>query len=97
MLSWLRAVLTFSLVAVSIFTGAVFATQNTSLVPLSLFVVTLPEQTMAVWLLLFLVAGLTVGSLISTVVVLRQRAGLAALKRENIRLKQRMDRLSANG
>lgn len=97
MLSWLRAVLTFSLVAVSIFTGAVFATQNTSLVPLSLFVVTLPEQTMAVWLLLFLVAGLTVGSLISTVVVLRQRAGLAALKRENIRLKQRMDRLLANG
>lgn len=97
MLVWLRAVFTFSLVAASIFTGAVFAAQNTSQVPLSLFVVTLPEQTMAVWLLLFLVAGLAAGSLISTVVVLRQRAGLAALKRENIRLKQRMDRLSANG
>jgi len=97
MLGWLRAVFTFSLVAASIFTGAVFAAQNTSQVPLSLFVVTLPEQTMAVWLLLFLVAGLAAGSLISTAVVLRQRAGLAALKRENIRLKQRMDRLSANG
>jgi len=97
MLGWLRAVFTFSLVGASIFTGAVFAAQNSSQVPLSLFVVTLPEQTMAVWLLLFLVAGLAAGSLISTVVVLRQRAGLAALKRENIRMKQRMDRLSANG
>ena len=52
---------------------------------------------MAVWLLLFLVTGLAVGSLISTVVVLRQRAGLAALRRENTRLKQRMERLSTNG
>ena len=97
MLSWLRAVLTFILVAASIFVGAVFATQNTSLVPLSLFVITLPEQTMAVWLLLFLVTGLAVGSLVSTVVVLRQRAGLAALRRENTRLKQHIERLSTNG
>ena len=97
MLSWLRAVLTFILVAASIFVGAVFATQNTSLVLLSLFVITLPEQTMAVWLLLFLVTGLAVGSLVSTVIVLRQRASLAALRRENTRLKQRMERLSTNG
>ena len=97
MLSWLRAVLTFILVAASIFIGAVFAIQNTALVPLSLFVITLPEQTMAVWLLLFLVSGLAVGSLICSAVVLRQRAGLAALTRENMRLKHRMERLSNNG
>lgn len=97
MLSWLRAVFTFSLVALSIFIGAVFATQNTSQVPLTLFIITLSEQTMAVWLLAFLVMGLALGSLISAVVVLRQRAGLAALRRENTRLKQRMDRLSTNG
>lgn len=97
MLRWLRAVLTISLVAASVFIGAVFATQNTSLVPLSLFVVTLPEQTMAVWLLLFLLAGIAAGSLVSTAVVLRQRAGLAALKRDNARLEQRMERLSNNG
>ena len=97
MLSWLRAVFTFSLVALSIFIGAVFATHNTSQVPLTLFIITLSEQTMAVWLLAFLVMGLALGSLISSVVVLRQRAGLAALRRENTRLKQRMDRLSTNG
>lgn len=97
MLSWLRAVLKISLVAASVFIGAVFATQNTSLVPLSLFVVTLPKQTMAVWLLLFLVTGIAAGSLVSTAVVLRQRAGLASLKRDNARLKQRMERLSNNG
>ena len=97
MLGWLRAVFTFSLVAASIFTGAVFAAQNTSQVPLSLFVVTLPEQTMAVWLLLFLIAGLATGSLISSGIVLHQRAGLAALRRENTRLKQRMERAPSNG
>ena len=97
MLSWLRAVLTFSLVALSIFIGAVFATQNTLQVPLTLFVITLPEQTMAVWLLAFLVMGLAMGSLISSIVVLRQHAGLAALRRENTRLKQRVERLSTNG
>ncbi len=97
MLKWLRAVFSLSLVAASIFIGAVFATQNTSLVPLSLLIVTLPEQNLAVWLLLFLVAGIAVGSLISTVIVLRQRASMAALQRENNRLKQRVERLSTNG
>ena len=53
---------------------------------------------MAVWLLLFLVTGLAVGSLVSTHrCCLRQRAGLAALRRENTRLKQRMEQLSTNG
>ena len=97
MLGWLRAALAFSLLVASVFIGAVFATQNTSVVPLSLFVITLPEQTMAVWLLLFLIAGLATGSLISSGVVLRQRAGLAALRRENTRLKQRMERAPSNG
>jgi uncharacterized membrane protein YciS (DUF1049 family) len=52
---------------------------------------------MAVWLLLFLIAGLATGSLISSGIVLRQRAGLAALRRENTRLKQRMERAPSNG
>ena len=77
MLGWLRAVFTFSLLTASVLIGAVFAAQNTAMVPLSLFVMTLPEQTMAVWLLLFLVVGLVTGSLISSAVILRQRAGLA--------------------
>ena len=97
MLGWLRAALAFSLLVASVFIGAVFATQNTSVVPLSLFVITLPEQTMAVWLLLFLIAGLATGSLISSGIVFRQRAGLAALRRENTRLKQRMERAPSNG
>lgn len=97
MLGWLRAALAFSLLVASVFIGAVFATQNTSVVPLSLFVITLPEQTMAVWLLLFLISGLATGSLISSGIVLRQRAGLAALRRENTRLKQRMERAPSNG
>lgn len=97
MLRWLRAVFTFSFLVASVLIGAVFATQNTAMVPLSLFVITLPEQTMAVWLLLFLVVGLVIGSLISSAMILRLRAGLAAVKRENARLKERVERLSSNG
>ena len=97
MLGWLRAVFTFSLLTASVLIGAVFAAQNTAMVPLSLFVMTLPEQTMAVWLLLFLVVGLVTGSLISSAVILRQRAGLTSLKRENARLKQHAERKLTNG
>ena len=47
--------------------------------------------------LFFLLAGLATGSLVSIGIVLRQRAGLAALRRENTRLKQRMERAPSNG
>ena len=97
MLQWLRAALILAMLSLSIFLGAVFATQNTEAVPLTLGTISLSEQSVAVWLLGFLVVGVLIGQLISSVLLLQQRGSLAALKRENTKLKRRIEQASADG
>lgn len=92
MLRWLRAAFTLTLLCLSVFLGAVFATQNTKSVPLILGPWTLGEQPVAVWLLSFLIVGVLLGSLMSSALVMRQRAASASLKRQNARLSQRLDK-----
>jgi putative membrane protein len=97
MLQWLRAALILAMLSLSIFLGAVFATQNTEAVPLTLGTISLSEQSVAVWLLGFLVVGVLSGQLISSVLLLQQRGSLAVLKRENTKLKRRIEQASADG
>jgi putative membrane protein len=92
MLRWLRAALTLIVLCLSVFLGAIFATQNTVAVPLTLGSWVLGEQPMAVWLLSFLIVGVLLGSLMSSALVIRQRAASASLKRENARLSQRLSK-----
>ena len=92
MLRWLRAALTLMLLCLSVFLGAFFATQNTVSVPLTLGPWALGEQSMAVWLLSFLIVGVLLGSLMSSALVIRLRAAGASLKRENARLSQRVNK-----
>ena len=97
MLQWLRAALILAMLSLSIFLGAVFATQNTEAVPLTFGTISLSEQSVAVWLLGFLVVGVLIGQLISSVLLLQQRGSLAVLKRENTKLKRRIEQASADG
>ena len=97
MLQWLCAALILAMLSLSIFLGAVFATQNTEAVPLTLGTISLSEQSVAVWLLGFLVVGVLIGQLISSVLLLQQRGSLAVLKRENTKLKRRIEQASADG
>ena len=97
MLQWLRAALILAMLSLSIFLGAVFATQNTEAVPLTLGTISLSEQSVAVWLLSFLIVGVLLGQLISSVLLLQQRGSLAVLKRENTKLKRRIEQASADG
>ena len=97
MLQWLRAALILAMLSLSIFLGAVFATQNTEAVPLTLGTISFSEQSVAVWLLGFLVVGVLIGQLISSVLLLQQRGSLAVLKRENTKLKRRIEQASADG
>jgi uncharacterized membrane protein YciS (DUF1049 family) len=48
-------------------------------------------------LLGFLVVGVLIGQLISSVLLLQQRGSLAVLKRENTKLKRRIEQASADG
>jgi type II secretory pathway pseudopilin PulG len=52
---------------------------------------------MAVWLLSFLIVGVLLGSLMSSALVMRQRAVSASLKRENARLSQRLNKDAKGG
>ena len=97
MLRWLRAAFTLTLLCLSVFLGAVFATQNTISVPLTLGSWALGEQPMAVWQLSFLIVGVLLGSLMSSALVMRQRAASASLKRENARLSQRLNKDTKSG
>ena len=97
MLRWLRAALILAMLSLSIFLGAIFAAQNTEAVPLVLGAISLPEQSVAVWLLIFLIVGVLLGQLISSMMLLQQRGSLAVLKRENTKLKRRIEQASADG
>tara|TARA_B100000927_G_scaffold284193_1_gene272787 strand:- start:58 stop:351 length:294 start_codon:yes stop_codon:yes gene_type:complete len=92
MLRWLRAAFTLFLLCLSILLGAVFAAQNTISVPLTLGPWALGEQSMAVWLLSFLIVGVLLGGLMSSSLLIQQRAASALLKRENARLSQRLNK-----
>jgi uncharacterized membrane protein YciS (DUF1049 family) len=59
--------------------------------------ISLPEQSVAVWLLSFLIVGVLLGQLISSMLLLQQRGSLAVLKRENTKLKRRIEQASADG
>ena len=97
MLRWLRAMLSLTLLCLFILVGAIFATQNTVSVPLALGPWTLGEQPMAVWLLSFLIVGFLLGGLMSSALVIRQRAASVSLKRENARLSKRLNKGLKNG
>lgn len=97
MLRWLRAAFTLTLLCLSVFIGAVFATQNTISVSLTIGPWVLGEQPMAVWLLSFLIVGVLLGSLMSSAIVMRQRAACSLLKRENARLSQRLNKGAKSG
>ena len=97
MLRWLRAALTLILFCLSVFLGAIFAAQNTVAVPLTLGSWVLGEQPMAVWLLSFLIVGVLLGSLMTSALVIRQRAASASLGRENAWLKKRLKQDGQSG
>ena len=97
MLRWLRAAFTLTLLCLSVFLGALFAAQNTISVPVTLGPWTLGDQPVAVWLFSFLIVGVLLGSLMSSALVMRQRAASASLKRENARMSQRLNKDAKSG
>jgi len=77
--------------------GALFALQNTTAVALDLLLLQLPERTVSLWLLLALAIGVVLGLLSGSLLLLRQRARLGLLRRQNDRLTLEIDRLRKVG
>ena len=62
--------------------GVFFAIQNTATVPLDLLVISLPERSIALWVLLAFGAGGIIGMLTSMGLVLRLRTTLLRVNRQ---------------
>ncbi len=68
--------------------SVLFAVQNTATVPLDLLIISLPERSVALWVLLAFALGGVVGMLTSVGVVWRLRASLLSANRK-LRKKQK--------
>ena len=88
--------LLYLLIAVAmVLLGALFAVQNDNAVPLDLLVVSLPERSIALWVLLAFAAGGLLGLLTSLGIILRLRTRLLAANRKLAKLADRVEQNDA--
>lgn len=93
----LRLIVSVIILITFVVTGALFAVQNTTPVPLDLLIVQFEPRTLSLWLLLALAAGCLLGLLAASFLMIRLRAQLAVLRRERNRLATELDKLRQLG
>jgi putative membrane protein len=81
-MKYLKNIVYFAGFAALLLLGAAFAAQNTATVPLDLLVVSLPEHSIALWVLLAFGVGGIIGMLTSMGLVLRLRTTLLRVNRQ---------------
>lgn len=96
-MKFLRTLLTVLTVVAMAAIGVLFALQNETLVPLDLLVYRFEPRSLALWVLAALAIGGALGMLISSVLMVRQRAALAAANRQLGRARQEIDKLRTAG
>ncbi|MEP5765236.1 MAG: LapA family protein [Halieaceae bacterium] len=82
MTNFLKNLVYFLILVAVLVIGVLFAVQNTATVPLDLLVISLSEQSIALWVLLAFAVGGVLGMLTSIGLVLRLRAQLLGAKRK---------------
>ena len=82
---YLKRWLAYLLLLVVLAFGVLFSVQNTVAVPLDLLLFQLPEQRLALWVLLAFALGGVVGMLISTTAILQ-------LKSQSLLLQRKLDK-----
>lgn len=92
-MSFLRNLLALLIALAMAAIGVLFALQNPEPIALDILVMKLPERSLALWVLGALAIGGVLGLLLSSVALLRQRAGKASLRRQLARAQGEIDRL----
>ena len=82
---YLKRWLAYLLMALVVAFGVLFSVQNTALVPLDLLIIQLPEQRVALWVLLAFAIGGVTGMLISSSAILQ-------LKSQSLLLQRKLDK-----
>jgi len=92
----LRKILLLALVLAMVALGVLFALQNKALVPLDLLVYRFEPHSLALWLLLALALGGALGLLMSSAIMLRQRAAHGSLRRQLTRANSELEKLRSS-
>ena len=93
----LRNLLTFALVIGAAAVGVLFALQNETPVPLDMLVYTFAPKSLALWILSAFAIGGLVGMLLSSFLLVRQRASLGSANRQLTRARTEVDKLRTAG
>ncbi len=81
-MKYFKYIVYFAGFAAVLLLGVSFGIQNTATVPLDLLVISLPEHSIALWVLLAFAAGGIIGMLTSMGLVLRLRTALLRVNRQ---------------
>ncbi len=92
----LKRLLAVLLLLVILMLGVLFSVQNTATAPLDLLLIQLPEQRVALWVLLAFALGGIVGMLISAVAILQLKSQGLLLQRKLNKQAQEMSALRSS-
>jgi putative membrane protein len=93
----LRNLLTIALVMGAVAIGVLFALQNEAPVALDVLVYTFQPKSLALWMLSAFAIGGLVGMLLSSFILVRQRAALGSANRQLTRARAEVDKLRTAG
>ena len=96
-MKYLRSLITLLIVLATLAVGVLFALQNKAPVSLDLLVYTFEPKSLALWVLLSLALGGFLGMLISSAIVLRQKASLSSVNRKLSKANAELDSLRTAG
>jgi len=89
----LRKLLTIVVVLSTLLASVLFALQNEVPVPLNVLVYTFEPQSLALWVLVAFAIGGALGMIVSSVILVRTRASLGAIRRQLDRAQQELQSL----
>ena len=93
----LRHLLTLALVIGAAAVGVLFALQNETPVAVDMLVYTFEPRSLALWVLSAFAIGGLVGMLLSSFILVRQRASLGSANRQLVRARAEVDKLRTAG
>ncbi len=93
----LRNLITIALVLATASVGVLFALQNETPVPLDMLVYTFEPRSLALWVLSAFAIGGVLGMILSSGILLRQRAALGRANRQLTKARAEVDSLRTAG
>ncbi|KZX60559.1 hypothetical protein A3709_00360 [Halioglobus sp. HI00S01] len=93
----LRKLISIALILAFAAVGVLFALQNEQLVPLDMLFYTFQPHSLALWVLSAFAIGGVLGLLLSSGMIMRQRASLASANRQLAKARAEVDKLRTAG